>query len=272
MAAKVHVVLPWTVSDCRAVPRARRSAILVAAALVAVASAGCGGTDPDPGLTVDATSSASPVLEPQDQVTNGIADVGAEEALARSRDALSAAASFRVAGSPSRGAPLDLTYVSTDELVGSSGTVSQGGSTFDLRAVNGEVFVRGNLDWLADTVAEGATRTLGDSWLLLPESLTAELTLFVEPSALIDSLLVPSGPVRSVGVAVIDDVPALGVQFVDTEATVWLSGDGEPYPLLVERLGATATDGVLRFSEYDADVTVAPPRAEDVVVVDTDVE
>lgn len=253
-------------------PWVRRTVLLGAASVVAVAAGGCGGTDVDPAPTVDATSSASPVVDPADQVTNGIADVGAEEALARSREALAAAASFRVAGSPSRGAPLDLVYVSTDDVVGSSGTVSQGGSTFDLRAVNGEVFVRGNLDWLADTVAEGATRTLGSSWLLLPESLTAELTLFVQPAALIDSLLVPGGPVRSVGVALIDDVPALGVQFVDTEATVWLAGDGEPYPVLVERLGATATDGVLRFSEYDADVTVTPPRAENVVVVDTDVE
>ena len=246
--------------------------LLGAALLVALAAGGCAGADTDPASSVDAASSASPVLDPADQVTNGIADVGAEEALTRSRDAVAAAASFRVAGSPSRGAPLDLVYVATDDVVGSSGTVSQGGSTFDLRAVNGEVYVRGNLDWLADTVAAGATRTLGSSWLLLPESLTAELELFVEPAALMDSLLVPGGPVRSVGVAVIDDVPALGVQFVDTEATVWLAGEGEPYPVLVERLGATAADGVLRFSEYDADVTVEPPKAENVVVVDSDVE
>ena len=248
-----------------------RSAAMLGVVVLLLAvggSAGCAGADGEESPTADVASSATPLLDPTELVTNGIADVGADDALARSRDALRSAQSFRVAGSPSRGAPLDLVYVSTDDVVGSSGTVSQGGSVFELRAVNADVYVRGNLDWLADTVAAGATRTLGEAWLLLPDSLTDDLTVFVDPAALVDSLLVPTGAVRSVGVAMIDDRPALGVQFVDTEATVWLAGDGEPYPVLVERLGATATDGVLRFSDYDADVTVTAPKAADVVVVD----
>jgi hypothetical protein len=133
-------------------------------------------------------------------------------------------------------------------------------------AVDGAVHVRGNLTWLADAIGEDAQRTLGDKWLLLPDSLAESLATFADPEAFVQAVLVPVGPVQSVGVSVIDGVPAVGVQFVDSEATAWISGTGEPYPLLVERRGATATDGVLRFSDIGAQVTISAPPAADIVV------
>ena len=236
-----------------------------------LAGVGCAGGDPDASV-VSASVSATAVLDPAALVTNGINEGTADEAISRARDALLAASSFRVAGSPSRGAPLDLVYSSEEDLVGSQGTVTQSESTFELLAVNADIYVRGNLDWLAEAIAEEAPRTLGESWLLLPAAAGADLAVFADPQLLVDSLLVPQGPVRSVGVSLIDGQPALGVQYVDSEATVWVAGDGEPYPVLVERLGATATDGVLRLTAFNADVELAPPPADQVVIVDDAVE
>jgi hypothetical protein len=221
---------------------------------------------------VTATATATAVVDPATLVTNGVDELTADEAVEAARDALLDATSFRVAGSPNRGTPLDLVYVSSDEVLGSTGTVTQGSSTFELRAVNGEVFVQGNLDWLAETIAQDATRTLGESWLLLPEEVASDLEVFADPGLLIDTLLVPGGPVRRVGVSLIDDSPALGVQYVDSEATVWIAGEGTPVPVLVERLGATATDGVLRISDVDGEVDLAPPPADEVVVVERESE
>jgi hypothetical protein len=67
-------------------------------------------------------------------------------------------------------------------------------------------------------------------------------------------------------VSLIEDVPALGIRYLDNDATTWLSGVGEPYPVLVERLGATATDGALSFSDVDQPVPLAAPPADRVVV------
>ncbi len=251
----------------------RRPAVraVVTVAALPTLVAGCAASDPDQ-PPVTATATATAVVDPAALVTNGIDERSADEAVELARDALVDATSFRVAGSPEQGTPLDLVYVSSDEVVGSTGTVTQGSSTFELRAVSSDVFVRGNLDWLAETVAEDATRTLGESWLLLPDEVAGDLAVFVDPLLLVDTLLVAGGPVRRVGVSLIDEAPALGVQYVDSEATVWIAGEGPTVPVLVERLGATATDGVLRISDVDADVDLSPPPADQVVVVEREAE
>lgn len=150
---------------------------------------------------------------------------------------------------------------------GATGTVSRDGSTFELLAIDGVVYVRGNLDWLAAAVDEDARRTVGEKWLLLPQQAAASLALFTDPAAFAEAVLEPTGPVQSVGVSLIDSEPALGVRSLGTESTTWLAGTGVPYPVLVERLGATAADGVLRFYDVDADVELTAPEPDAVVVV-----
>lgn len=243
------------------------SLLVVVLLVVAGCTGGQGVDSATPGLT------GTPQVDPGAGVSNAIDELSAQDALTQARDALVLARSYRVSGSPTEGAPLNLVLVrgegeSVEELTGrgSRGTVSQDGATFRLLAVDGSVYVRGNLSWLSDEVAEDAERTLGNKWLLLPESLADDLSTFTDPAAFADAVLLPAGPVQPVGASVIDGTPAVGVRFVDTEATVWISGVGEPYPLLVERLGATATDGVLRFSDFDVPVELEAPRAANVVV------
>jgi hypothetical protein len=261
--------------------------LLATVGMAVTATAGC----ETPGDTVDAGPSASvratEVADPADAVTNGIDDMAPDEALDQARAALAAAESFRVTGSPTQGQTLDLVFVAgsavdsaeptsreSDAEVGDAdppargarGTVSQDGSTFQLRSVDGAVYVRGDLDWLADEVATGAARTLGGKWLLLPQEAAQDLTAFADPAAFIDALLTAQGALQWVGASVIAEVPAVGIRVVDSEATVWLSGIDMPYPLLVERLGATAEQGVVRFDEIDEPATLSAPRTENVVV------
>jgi hypothetical protein len=245
---------------------------------------GCATTD-DPGAIPSSTLEATEVADPADAVTNGLDVASPEDALAQARTALVEAPSYRVIGAPTEGEPLDLVFVNgtppaaedspaltTDApeveppARGSFGTISQDGSTFSLRAVDGAAYVRGDLDWLADAVADSAERTLGGKWLLLPDSLAQDLETFTDPQSFADAVLDPSGSVRSVGVAVIEGIPAVGVRFDDTEATAWVSGVGTPYPLLVERLGATADEGVLRFTDVGEPVTLRAPKSRNVVV------
>ncbi len=252
---------------------------------VALLATACGSSAEPPGATPQPTLVPTVLANPDEDISNGIDELTPQEALDQAREALEFAASYRVSGAPTAGAPLDLVFVAGEVVEGvdppdeagdeaeparvgrgSVGTVSQDGSTFKLRAVDGDVYVQGNLEWLADTVVDDAARTLGDKWLLLPESVSADLVAFTDPAAFAEAVLSPTGSLQSVGASVIDGTPAVGIRFLDSEATAWIAGVGEPYPVLVERLGATATDGVLRLSDFDEDVTLAAPEASDVVV------
>lgn len=253
-------------------------------ASLVIVTPGCGDARVATGSVPSSSLAPTHVPDPADEVSNSLDEVTATEALGLARAALADAASFRVSGSPTPGQPLDLVFVAGTPPVGGEppsrasasdvepsargvrGEVTQDGSTFSLLVVDGAVYVRGDLDWLADEIDDSARRTLGGKWLLLPESLAAGLDTFSDPEMFADALLDPVGPVRSVGVSVIDGTPAVGIRWIDTEATAWLSGVGEPYPLLVERLGATASDGVLRFSQVDEPVALSAPEASDVVV------
>lgn len=261
---------------------ARRSvAVGAVGLLVAAGLSGCAsGADPS-GTGLSATA----LPDPADGVTNGVDDLSPVDALSAARTALLEAASYRVTGSPAESESLDLVFVAGTAPVGaeppsrgdaadepasargSRGTVTRSDSTFSLRAVDGAVYVRGDLEWLADEVAQGATRTLGGKWLLLPDSLAQGLVTFTDPAVFADTLLDPEQDVAPVGASLVDGTPAVGVRYVDSEVTVWVSGVGPAYPLLVERLGATATDGVLRFTDIDEPVTLSAPKAENTVVV-----
>jgi len=261
-------------------------------AVLAVGSSGCGsdsggsggagesGQGPSPALTATTPAQAA------DLVTNGVDDLGASRALEEAMRGLGELSTYRVAGSPTAGAPLDLVFVAGTPLGpsrpqatppadpgegrtgrGVQGTLTRDGSTFELLAVDSAVYVRGNLDWLAATVGEDARRTLGDKWLLLPPSLARDLEAVTDPDAFAEAVLAPTGDVDSVGVSLIEGEPALGVRYLDNEATAWVAGTGPVLPVLVERLGATATDGLLRFFDFDADVVLQAPPAESIVVV-----
>ncbi len=255
---------------------------LAVTAALALVLTGCGGSA-DAGADDEAlptgltAASATVVPDVADAVTNSVDDLDPAAALGQAQAALEAAVGYRVSGSPSAGAPLDLAFSAGEpvgpgrsDIVGrgARGTLTQDGSTFEVLAVDGAVYVRGNLDWLADEIAESARRTLGDKWLLLPAERAQSLASITDPDAFADAVLTPAGAVQSVGVASIEGVPAQGIRYLDTDATAWISGTGEPYPLLVERLGATATDGVLRFSDVDEPVTLTAPDVDQVVVVE----
>lgn len=281
-------------------PAARRVWSAALAVAVCLGVAACSGDDGSASPTAGPSGSATEVVAPADAVTNGIDEVGPEQALELALDALLDATSYRVSGAPTAGAPLDLVFVAgqdpstpalstaqpspsgapsaapspsaTDAVEpeavgrGSQGFVSQDGSTFDLLVVDGDAYVRGNLDWLAAAVDAEARRTLGEKWLLLPESVAQTLAPFTDPELFATAALTTDGSVQTVGVSLIDGSPALGIRFLNSEATVWLAGVGEPHPILIERLGATAADGVLRFSDVGADVTLQAPPADQVVV------
>jgi hypothetical protein len=280
--------VPGAVPLSRPAPRRLGAGLVPLAVTVVMVLAGCGGGDQvaEPGVP-SVSPSATPVPDPAAGVTNGVDDRPADEVLSEAVESLLLLPSYRVSGSPTAGAPLDLVFVPGGSLTrpstgdggttpagdastvgrGVTGTLSLAGSTFEIISVDGSVYVRGNLDWLAEVVSEDARRTLGKKWLLLPAEAAERLGTVTDPDAFARALLEPDGTVQAVGVSTVAGQPALGIRYVDTGATTWVAGTGPVLPLLVERVGATATDGVLTFSDLGAEVTLKPPRADAVVVV-----
>jgi hypothetical protein len=223
----------------------------------------------------------TPVPDPEAEVSNGVLDRPVETVLEQSVATLASLTSYRVTGSPTQGDPLDLTFASgtaptrpdatqaADAVIGRGvqGTLTLDGSTFEILAVDGNVFVRGDLRWLTDVVTQDARRTVGSKWLLLPPAAATRLETLTDADAFARAVLLPDGEVESVGVAEIDEQPALGIRSLETRGTVWVAGTGPVLPLQVEREGATERDGVLTFGEFDERVVLRPPRAENVVAV-----
>jgi hypothetical protein len=236
------------------------------------------GQSPGPSPQVTGT----PVPDPAAEVTNGVDARPVDTVLQQAIANLSGLRSYRVTGSPTQGDPLDLTFVAGSVLGrpgGSSGgdpigrgvrgTLTRDGSTFEILAVDGGVYVRGDLEWLADVVSADARRTVGKKWLLLPPQAASRLETFTDPTSFAQAVLDPGGEVQAVGVAEISGRPALGIRSLQTGGTTWVAGTGPVLPVQVEREGATETDGVLQFGRFDRRVMLVPPPAGSVVAIDT---
>jgi hypothetical protein len=258
---------------------ARAVTALLALALVP----GCAPTGDGTG-EASPTVIATPLPDPAADITNGVDARPADAVLAQALATLLAAGTYRVSGSPAEGEPLDLRYTSGSTLGrpgvgpaggdptaavgrGATGTLTIDGSAFEVLAIDGAVYVRGDLTWLATTVAPEALTTLGQKWLLLPPAAAAELATVFDPELFATELLDPRGPVTSVGAAQVDGQPAWGLRAVESGAITWVTGTGPVLPLQVEREGATATTGTLIISDVGTEVPLAPPPADQVVVV-----
>jgi len=156
------------------------------------------------------TVTSTPLPDPAAAVTNGVDGRPADAVLDQALANLLAAGSYRVSGSPSADEPLDLRYAAGATLArpddggsgadptaavgrGVTGTLTTQGSTFEILAVDGQVFVRGDLTWLSTQVAPEALTTLGQKWLLLPRSAAVALASFVDPDLFATALLDPQG-------------------------------------------------------------------------------
>jgi hypothetical protein len=251
---------------------------LVAAALGASA---CSSAQDGGAAGASPAVSGTPLPDPEAEVTNGVLDRPVDTVLEQAVATLAGLRSYRVTGSPTQGDPLDLVFATgtaltrpdatpaADAVIGRGvrGTLTRDRSQFEILAVDGSVYVRGDLRWLADVVTQDARRTVGSKWLLLPPAAATRLETLTDADAFAQAVLLSDGEVESIGVAEIDGRPALGIRSLQTRGTVWVAGTGPVLPLQVEREGATERDGVLTFSEFDERVVLRPPRADNVVAV-----
>jgi hypothetical protein len=235
---------------------------LAAASLVVItagALAGCGdgehpGVKPQAQIVVDVGATAAP---------NGVDQLPPPQALEQAIGVLESKGSYRVTGTTTRGSAIDISF---KVGVGSVGTV-RSGSPVRLVAADGVVYVTGDAETLSEQVGGDVDGTIAGKWMLIPPDSTSRFAIFADGATFATAVLGAEAPSAVTDVARVDGVPAVGLVFPESGATLWVAAHGEPIPLRFEEKGASANAGVLRFTDFGADVAVKPPAKGDILDV-----
>ena len=199
--------------------------------------------------------------------TNGIEKLSADKALAKVKADAATVKSVHVKGKiVKNGNTLGLdVHAGAGE---GEGTLLVGGGTVEIRLVDGVAYLRGDEAALQSFGASAAeVSSTANKWLKSQASggPFESFTLFLDRSKLFDSLLDPSGTIKSGSTTTLNGKKAYTL--IDTSSTdggtLYVSATGKALPL---RIAAAGTEGgTVDFLDYDAPVNVeAPAGAVDI--------
>ena len=230
----------------------RVRALVVPLVLVVVMVAGCSTPTSTPESTAAPSLTPTPTVNANELLT-------AEELLAKSRDTLQEASSFRVKISASIGiitAITDVVYVGDD----AKGTQSALGQVTEFVRIGKYIYVKGGESYWSLIVRLEQLQLVTGKWVKVDA--TNPNHAGVVPS--FDASLGDVGEVTRVGPTTIDGKPAITLKSRD--GTIHISTDGEPYPLRIEAVQSTPNGNVtvvIDFSEFGTVVaTIEVPPGE----------
>lgn len=201
---------------------------------------------------------------------NGVAALSADEIVAKSQAALSAAKSYRIKGGivMDQGEHLGLDVKTRGSDLGGTFTMSGGPSggpegTVEALRVNGKTLFKGDAVFWKSVAGkdEGdtAAKLLAGKWVVpkADNKFFPALLRLTDPEALLKS----DGTVTKGEAAKVGDRDAITLK--DGESTLYVATKGEPYPL---RLEGPAGQGQAEFSDFGAAFEeIKEPPAEQVV-------
>ena len=231
----------------------RVRALIVPGVIVIALVGGC--SKPTPTLSTD---SPSPSTAP---TQSSVEELTADEILAASKAALSAAGSFRLKLSARVAI---FTSESTIDYVGADakGTQKQFDSVVEFVLVDGSLYVKGGDSYWSGISSLGSIALVSGKWVK------------VDPTNPNHSHLVPTtdlavfefGAVTKAGTSTIDGKPAVTLKGDD--GTIYVAAQGEPYPLRIEGTQQTEfgpATVVVNFSDFGTVTTVIEPPTGEIV-------
>lgn len=241
-------------------PHVLRRAVAVTSVLAGLtAAAACGGAPAD-----DAGPMAD-IATARVSAENGLDQLPPDDAVDAVLAALREERTFHVSGVTAQGMALDISYVVGAGAIGTIGDTEDDSSPIEMLALDGRIYVAGDEEFLADTVGEDAAKTIGGKWLLLAADTTERFDVLANGEQFARAILADGGTVEMTGVREVDGVPAIGLLFRDSGATLWVAASGDPIPLRLEEKGASGGTGVLTFTEVGAEFEIESPDEDDVV-------
>lgn len=250
-------------------PRARRGVAIAAAGLAAAFLAGgCGGGS----KTTSATTTAATTSTTSTASTSALAGLTADQVLSKAKAAAASATSVHVVGQIAQSSgPTAFDLTLTDQP-GATGTIELGGGKVEIVRVGGDVYFKADEKTLASGLGgSGAELAKLVAGRYIKGPLTdPRLTGFTQLTSLKDftaSVLDPSGSISLVDGKTVDGTATVGLRNDDKDngGTLYVADDDEPFPLLIEALAGRSDTGSLRMKEWNADVAITPPPADQVI-------
>ena len=191
--------------------------------------------------------------------SNGVASKSANGIVTAAIDAIDGANSAHISGSlVSDGDPVSLNL----DLVsgkGGRGEMSQGGLSFRIEVVGGEVYINGSEAFWNHFGGQGAEQLLNGKWLKAPASgQFASLAQLSNLHLLLGTLLTTHGALVKAGTSTVDGQSAVAVRDTAKDATLYVATTGPPYPLEIDKIGSQA--GRIRLSGFNESVSLTAPR------------
>ena len=189
---------------------------------------------------------------------NGVASKSPNGIVTAAIRAIDQATSAHLSGSlVSNGTPvsLDLDLVSGK---GGRGEMSQGGLSFQIAVVGGEVYINGSEAFWDHFGGPAAEQQLNGKWLKAPASGSfASLAQLNNLHRLLGTLLSTHGALVKGGTTTIDGQSAVAVRDQTKDAILYVATTGPPYPLEIDKIGSQA--GRISLSRFNESVSLTPP-------------
>jgi hypothetical protein len=209
----------------------------------------------------------SPTAGPTTPASNGVADLKADEIVAKAQTALKNAKSFHVKGAQTKdGSPLKVDFVFSGESA--SGTIESAGITIGMISVGGtDVYLKApDALWagVAQIVDPAQLAALKNKWIKVDVTKPA----FASFKDLLnrEQLVKPQGTASKGETKTINGIPAIGVIDSKDKSVLYIATQGEPYPLTGEGPGPTDS---IAFTEFNTAGEVKAPAAAEVVDLKT---
>jgi hypothetical protein len=191
---------------------------------------------------------------------NGVADKSAEEIVADAMTAAKSASSVYVhGGTASAGSPIQIDmHLVADE--GGEGHLEVNGLSFDMVRVGDTAYFKGDDAFWSQFGGEAVVELMGDRWLEAPADSgdLASFTPLTDIDQLFDAILGDPGSVEKGEETEVDGQPAIAIDDTGEGGTLYVSTEGEPYPLKVEKTGEGG--GTISFDDWNEDYELTVPE------------
>ena len=218
-------------------PRSALSTVLALFAAVAISA--CGGSSSSSGNGVSAKS-PNEILSAATKAINGVNSVHVSGSLLSS-------------GSP---ISLDLNLVSGK---GARGSMSEGGLSFQLVDVGGNVYINGSPTFWSHFGGSAAAQLFNGKWLKAPASNTnfASFAALTNLHQLLGAVLANHGTLAKGATTTVNGQKVVALKDTKMGGTLYVATTGKPYPVEISKSGSSG--GRMDFDRINQPVALAPP-------------
>ncbi len=197
-------------------------------------------------------------------VVNGIEAKSPDAIVSAATGAISKVNSVHVSGAIANGAAQTMLDLSLVNGKGGQGSVSQGGLSFKLVALNQQLYISGSPTFWRQFGGANAAQQLSGKWLKAPASgQFAALAALVDARALFGQLLANHGTLTKGSTTTLRGQKVIPVTDTGKGGTLYVATTGKPYPIEIVKNGGQG--GRVEFDRFNQPVSLsAPPNAIDV--------